>query len=178
MPQPRFHRVALGGTFDHIHRGHRQLLAKAFTVAGDVVIGLATSSLVKKEGKKGIKSYTARKRQLEEYLNKHYPGRSYGIRPLRQPLGEIGNRRDIDVVVVSEETFQRAVDANFVRLQHKLKPLAVYVIPMEKAEDMQRISSMRIRAGEINEEGKLRNNRIRPKSAKRRTRSERPKKSV
>ncbi len=176
MPQPRFHRVALGGTFDHIHRGHRQLLAKAFAVAKDVVIGLATSSLVKKEGKKGVKSYSARKRQLEEYLNKRYPRRSYTIRPLRRPLGEIGNRRDIDVVVVSEETFQRAVDANFVRLENKMKPLAVYVIPMEKAEDMQRISSTRIRAGEVNEEGRLRKNQN--GSLKRRTRSEGPMKSV
>lgn len=163
MSQPRFNRAALGGTFDHIHRGHRQLLAEAFTVARDVVIGLATSSLVKKEGKKGIKSYAARKRQLEEYLNKNYPGRSYAIRPLRQPLGEIGSRSDIDAVVVSEETFQRAIDANFVRLESKLKPLSVYVIPMENAEDMQRISSTRIRAGEINEEGKLRKNPLKPK---------------
>ena len=124
-------------------------------VASDVVIGLATSSLVTREGKKGIKSYAARKRQLEEYLTKNYPRRSYTIRPLSQPLGEIGDRRDIDVVVVSEETFQRAIDANFHRLENKLKPLAVYVIPMENAEDMQRISSTRIRAGEINEEGKL-----------------------
>lgn len=156
MSQPRFNRAALGGTFDHIHRGHRQLLAKAFAVAKDVVIGLTTDSLVRKEGKKGIKSYPTRKRQLAEYLNENFPGRSYAIRPLSQPLGEIGNRGDIDVVVVSEETFQRAVDANFTRLKNNLKPLAVYVIPMEKAEDMQRISSTRIRAGEIDEEGKLR----------------------
>jgi pantetheine-phosphate adenylyltransferase len=178
LPQPRFQKAALGGTFDHIHRGHRQLLAKAFNVARDAVIGLTTNSLVKKEGKIGIKSYAIRKRQLEEYLNKNYPRRSYAIRPLRQPLGEIGNRRDIDVVVVSEETFQRAVDANFLRLQNRLKPLAVYVVPMEKAEDMQRISSSRIRAGEINEEGKLTKNQIRPRSAKRRIQSKRSKRTV
>ncbi len=156
MPQHRFKRAALGGTFDHIHRGHRQLLAKAFEVARDVVIGLTTDGLVRKEGKKKIKSYTSRKQKLQEYLDKHFPRRTYTVRPLSQPLGEIGSRRDIDVIVVSEETFQRAVDANFVRLQKNLTPLAVYVIPMEKAEDMQRISSTRIRAGEIDDEGRLR----------------------
>jgi pantetheine-phosphate adenylyltransferase len=166
LPQPRFHRVALGGTFDHIHRGHGQLLAKAFAVAKDVVIGLTTDSLVSKEGKKGIKSYAERKQQLTEFVNEQFPGRSYTIRQLSRPLGEIGNRRDIDVVVVSEETFQRAVDANFERLQKRLKPLAVYVIPMEMAEDMRRISSTRIREGEINEDGKVMKNRIRPKFAK------------
>jgi len=57
-----------------------------------------------------------------------------------------------------------------------MKPLAVYVIPMEKAEDMQRISSTRIRAGEVNEEGRLRKNQN--GSLKRRTRSEGPMKSV
>ena len=155
MPQPRFKRAALGGTFDHIHRGHHQLLAKAFEVARDVVIGLTTDTLVRKEGKKGIKSYSTRKRKLEEYLKNNFPGRGYTIRPLSQPLGEIGSRRDIDVIVVSEETFQPAVDANFVRLQKNLTPLAVYVIPMEKAEDLQRISSTRIRAGEIDAQGRL-----------------------
>jgi len=177
LSQPRFHRAALGGTFDHVHRGHRQLLAKAFEVARDVVIGLATDSLVRKEGKKGIKPYPTRKQKLEEYLGKNFPGRSYAIRPLTQPLGEIGNREDIDVIVVSEETFQRAVDANFVRLQKKLTPLAVYVIPMEKAEDMQRLSSTRIRAGEIDEEGRLRNTKKTANHMKRQARPAKLKKS-
>lgn len=145
----------MGGTFDYIHRGHRQLLATAFKVAKDVVIGLSTDDLVREEGKTGIKSYAARKRQLAHYLNGVFIQRSYTICPLKNPLGEIANRKDLDAIVVSEETFQRAVDANFIRLQKKLKPLAVYVIPMENAEDMQRISSTRIRAGEINQEGRL-----------------------
>ncbi len=156
MPHSRFNRVALGGTFDYIHRGHRELLAKAFAVAKDVVIGLTTDSLVDKEGKKSIQAYAVRECQLRKYLNSTFPGRHYTIKPLNQPLGEIGNRRDIDSIVVSEETFQRAVDANFERMQKRLKSLAVYVIPMEQAEDMRRISSTRIRAGEINVEGKLR----------------------
>ncbi len=177
MPQHRFQRAALGGTFDHIHRGHRQLLAKAFDAAGDVVIGLTTDRLVRKEGKKGIKPYSSRKRELEEYLKQNFPRRTYSVRPLSQPLGEIGSRRDIDVIVVSEETFQRAVDANFVRLQKNLIPLAVYVIPMEKAEDMQRISSTRIRAGEIDEEGKLRKTKTISRRVKKRGSSGSQKKS-
>ncbi len=168
MPRPRFRRVALGGTFDHIHRGHHQLLGKAFAVGRDVVIGLTTDGLVREEGKKGIKSYASRKHNLTEYLNETFPKRSYSIRPLKQPLGEVANRRDIDAIVVSEENFQRAVDTNFVRLQKRLKPLAVYVIPMEKAEDMERISSTRIRGGEINEEGRL----LRAQSGDKRTKRE------
>lgn len=178
MPRPRFHRAALGGTFDQTHQGHRQLLAKAFAVATDVVIGLTTDALVSQEGKKGIRSYAARKQQLTKFLTENFPGKSYTIRPLSQPLGEIGNRKDIDVVVVSEETFQRAADANFERLQRRLKPLAVYVIPMEMAEDMRRISSTRIRAGEINADGKLIKKRIKSKSAKRQITSRSQKKSA
>ena len=36
----KFQFVAMGGTFDIIHKGHMALLSKAFSISSNVIIGL------------------------------------------------------------------------------------------------------------------------------------------
>ena len=43
-----FKKVAVGGTFDQLHRGHRALLGKAFEVGDKVVIGLTSDAFVER----------------------------------------------------------------------------------------------------------------------------------
>ena len=60
-------RVCIGGTFDKLHEGHKNLLKKAFEYTGKdgkVFIGLATGYLVK--DKKNIRPLNTRKKQLED----------------------------------------------------------------------------------------------------------------
>ncbi|TRO46069.1 phosphopantetheine adenylyltransferase, partial [Candidatus Bathyarchaeota archaeon] len=57
----KFRKVAVGGTFDELHKGHRVLLVKAFEVGENVLIGLCTDDFVKKMGKPQVTaSYEAR----------------------------------------------------------------------------------------------------------------------
>ncbi len=47
----RFKKVAVGGTFDKLHKGHESLLSTAFEVGEKVVIGLSSDEFVSKMGK-------------------------------------------------------------------------------------------------------------------------------
>ena len=42
----KFKKVAVGGTFDELHSGHKALINKAFEVGEKVVIGLSSGEFV------------------------------------------------------------------------------------------------------------------------------------
>ena len=47
----KFSLIAMGGTFDIIHRGHLTLLTKAFEISDKVIIGLTSDEFVQKKQK-------------------------------------------------------------------------------------------------------------------------------
>lgn len=50
----KFKLVALGGTFDIIHRGHLELLRNGFSISSRVIIGLTSDELARKKEKNQI----------------------------------------------------------------------------------------------------------------------------
>ena len=149
----RYRSTAVGGTFDHIHRGHRALLQRAFETSESVVIGLTSDKFVTDEGKKIHHDFDDRKKQLIRYLDKHYPSRRYQITKLESHFGAGIFTNAIDAIVVSTETFPTVKFANEKRVQAGLSEMKVEVVPMIPAHDGVKISSTRIRAGEIDIEG-------------------------
>ena len=45
----KFSLIAMGGTFDIIHRGHLTLLTNAFEISDKVIIGLTSDEFVQKK---------------------------------------------------------------------------------------------------------------------------------
>jgi cytidyltransferase-like protein len=67
----KYKRVAVGGTFDKFHYGHRSLIAKAFEIGENVEIGVTSNQFV--ESKEGdIDSCNIRMANLNEFLDKQY----------------------------------------------------------------------------------------------------------
>lgn len=146
--------IAMGGTFDHIHKGHRELLKRAFDSGESVFIGLTSDEFAAKEGKKIEENFTERKKNLEIYLNDAFPGRHYEISKLKDRFGPAIFTDEIDAIAVSTETLPAVETANKRRRELGLPDLKVEIIPMIMAEDGTKISSTRIRSGEIDQEGR------------------------
>jgi pantetheine-phosphate adenylyltransferase len=148
--------AAIGGTFDRLHKGHKTLLRRAFELGKQVLIGLTTQDMVKhKPDWEIIASYDERKDELKKWLaTEGYSGR-YIIRPLHNKYGPAITMAELELIVVSEETCPVAKEINEIRREHKLPLLHIAVLTMVKAEDQISISSTRIRAGQIDRDGRI-----------------------
>lgn len=149
--------VALGGTFDPIHDGHRALFERAFSM-GDVTIGLTSEELAEQTRKidRPVQSYNNRKSALATELQKYCEtyGRTVDIRKLESPTA-IADEPQFDILVVSPETAPVAEHINDIRRKNGADPLEIEVVDHVLAEDGDIISSTRIVAGEIDEHGQI-----------------------
>ena len=149
--------VALGGTFDPVHDGHRKLFERAFEL-GDVTIGLTSDELAPKTRSvdRQVRSYDEREADLEDELAsiaREYD-REFEIRTLESPTG-IATEPQFDYLVVSPETKDGGERINEIRRERGHDPLEIVVVPHVLAEDGDIISSTRILRGEIDESGSV-----------------------
>ena len=152
----KFKAVAVGGTFDEFHKGHRALLLEAFDVGNRVLIGLCTNSFAKKLWKPHkVATYEERLEELKGFLRRKGLLDRAEITPLNDPYGVTLSGGCIEAIVVSRETEPRAHEINEKRIAKGLPPLRVIVIEMVPAENHISISTTRIRRREIDREGCL-----------------------
>jgi pantetheine-phosphate adenylyltransferase len=165
-------RVAiLGGTFTPIHNGHRALLHKAFQTAshdgpgdGHVVVGLTSPSLAEETRSDPshadlLGTFVDRRDALSTELDRigdAYTA-SHEIIRLEDPGGPAADRADLDALVTSPEAKaqRRAYDINRERVGGGLAPLEIHTPPFIVDEQGNRISSTRIRNGEIDGFGRI-----------------------
>ena len=124
----RFKKVATGGTFDHIHAGHRQLLEKSFEVGDEVIIGLTSDEFVARVGKKTEYDYERREAELKRFIEENFPGRRYTISKLFDYFGPGIADGDVEALVASPETSSRLELANELRAEKGFPPLALVTI--------------------------------------------------
>lgn len=145
-------RICLGGTFELIHRGHRALLAKAFELGDEVLIGVADDTMARAKGPR--KPLGERMALLEAFLNGQ--GRTnFTITPIHDAFGPTVERADLDAIVVSKETEPRALRLNEDRTARGLRPLQIHTVPLALAEDCLPLSTSRILAGEVDVDGHM-----------------------
>jgi len=149
--------VAVGGTFDLLHSGHRRLLEEALEVGEMVTVGLTTDRMVSRLYKNHeVEDYDTRLKVLRDFLTERDALERTDIIPLDDPFGPTIDREDFDAIVVSRDTESGAERINEIRRSRGLDELAVVTIDMVLDEIKIPISSTRIRIGIIDGEGRLR----------------------
>lgn len=161
----------LGGTFTPVHNGHRALLQKAFQTAshdgrgdGHVVVGLTSTDLARQTRSDPshaelLGGFEQRRERLDDeldWMDDAYTA-SYELVKLEDPQGPAATRPDVDALVVSPEAKaqRRAHELNQERVGAGRRPLEIHTPPFVIAEDGDRISSTRIRNGEIDAHGRV-----------------------
>ena len=151
----KFSLIAMGGTFDIIHRGHLTLLSNAFEISDKVIIGLTSDEFAEKKGKIPNNKYDQRLENLITTISKEFPNTLFEISKLDNDFGPAVLERDVEALVVSDETRNQGDVLNKLRAEKKLPPVQIINVSMFLAKDGTRISTTRIKNSEIDSEGNL-----------------------
>lgn len=150
MKNYKYKKVAVGGTFDKFHEGHKKLLETAFLIGESIEIGVTSNEFG------GLKGDIDSCKKRMSNLNRFFKDKdNFSVTPLNDPYGTTIFDEEFDAIVVSEETEPTANEINEIRVSKGMKPLDIIVISYVLAYDGNPISSTRIRKGEINKQGNI-----------------------
>lgn len=151
----KYKKAVVGGTFDYLHDGHKEILAKAFEIGERVLVGITSDQMLLEKDSVGIQPLDVRREKLEEFLCEKGWFQRADIEVISDPVGPSADDEDLEAIVVTEETKPRAEEINELRVERGLDHLEIVEVPFVLAEDGRPISSVRVRYGEIDVHGKL-----------------------
>lgn len=146
-------RVAVGGTFDPLHDGHKAILMKACELSrnGELLVGLTSDSMAKNK-LHDVADYHSRYEEVMKFT------RGQGIVPvmvrLDDPYGPTIHD-NFDYLVVSPETHPVALKINMIRREKGFEQIEIVLVDYVLADDGLPISSTRIKRGEIDVHGRV-----------------------
>lgn len=139
--------VVLGGTFDHLHSGHKILLSAAALLSrGTVMVGIADDALLEsKRLRSHLQSFDVRLHHIEEFfdtfrrstpsaigtnhsLDLRASDVAYNFIKITDVYGSTTEIPSIDCIIVSRESYSGAVQINVKRQALGLKALEVVVV--------------------------------------------------
>ncbi len=147
-------KVVVGGTFEYLHAGHIKLLNTAFSLGEEIVIGVTSDEMARKMRRRRVKSFDERVEQLKQLVDTFSRGKRYRIIEINDPYGPTINEKDLDIIVVSVETFPNALRINNERRRRAMKPLVIVVIPLVETNYGYKISSSLIYTSTLDEWGR------------------------
>ena len=148
-----FKHLAVGGTFDQLHNGHKAFLKFAFKMAWRVSIGLTTDKMARQNGKNSIQLEKVRMANLNNFLHKEGFYKRHQIVMLNDIYGSAANDKTLEGLIATKLSILGAKEVNLKREKNGLKPLVILICPLVFDDTRKVISSTRFREGIISREG-------------------------
>ncbi|KAJ7632758.1 hypothetical protein FB45DRAFT_913394 [Roridomyces roridus] len=129
--------VALGGTFDHLHAGHKILLSMAaWITTTKLIVGVTDDALlVHKANADVIEPLAQRIAAVRSFLTAFRPGLVYDIVPINDIYGPTAWDPNIQGLVLSKETAAGGAAVAAHRAAHNLPPLEAFTIDVISATE-------------------------------------------
>ncbi|KAI8806496.1 hypothetical protein BJ742DRAFT_816020 [Cladochytrium replicatum] len=128
----RYGRGAVGGTFDHLHMGHKVLLSAAVAVCKRrLVVGVVADDpgrFDKKVAKEWMQSYSVRVEGVKQFLRDFKRGVEIEIFELHDELGPVKDDAGIEALVGSEDTRKGCEMANAVRREKGVADIEIVIV--------------------------------------------------
>lgn len=99
--------VALGGTFEPLHEGHKKLIEVAIKLGGKITIGI-TSDKMARSRIRSVLPFSIRAENVRQYVIKTYKFEPEIVK-IVHPYGKT-LEVDFDYLVVSPETYETALE--------------------------------------------------------------------
>lgn len=149
-----FHHVVLGGTFDHLHAGHKVLLSLALYVcAGHLVVAVTGESMLRnKKYANEMQSFDDRKASVLSFLETLMQGWeatkrcSIEVVELNDAFGPSVSRSEMQAVVFTPETLTNGSKINPLRRERGFADVQYVLAPLVLGNTGEKISSTNMRA--------------------------------
>lgn len=153
-----YNTVVLGGTFDHLHFGHKILLSiSAWLAKSKVVCGVTEfegDKIKKKLHYKLMQSWTKRSENVSRVLRQVKGDLLVEVIPIIDGFGPTLIDASLDAIVASTETKRGCELINEIRVKNGLAPLYIHLVELLLADKDSsiKISSTYLRSSLVNED--------------------------
>ena len=132
-----FKKTMLGGTFDHLHSGHKLLLTCALLLSKEQIgIGVTTAELLKKKSYNlFIEDFELRKERVADFVATVAPKVKAELFSLENPVGPAGTDEQLEALILTREVEKGGVMVNEAREKNGLPPLHCYFVDMVLVEE-------------------------------------------
>ena len=128
----KYSKCCMGGTFDHMHLGHKILLTQACLLTRDVLyIGVSGDALLtKKAFREQMQSFEVRKQSVLEFISMLNPQQNVCVFELNDSVGVAAYEPDLQAVILTREVEKGGSVINEVRAKNNLQPLESVFVDM------------------------------------------------
>lgn len=149
-----YHHGVLGGTFDHLHTGHKKLLDFAAQNAERLTVGLTTDAFVQSKSYASlIEPYADRYNVLLKTLQEIAPQTPTHIVAINDVYGTTLTEPSLDLLIATRSTTTGAERINNARVSQGQRALPILYSPMVVDESDDILSSTHLRAGIVSRTG-------------------------